>query len=149
MYEDDLYYSRQGIDVSNHQGHIDWDKVKAAGYDFAFIRLGYRGYGQAGSLNSDKLFDENVIIDRDRNIIKLIMPKPTVQSALFAGCIMPKLEEEERAYLTLANMLFGGFFGSRLMANIREEKGYTYGIHSSLQQHRPFLRDGSWHYGRE
>jgi len=26
----------------------------------------------------------------------------------------------------------GGYFGSRLMANIREEKGYTYGIHSSL-----------------
>ncbi|MFT4093152.1 MAG: pitrilysin family protein [Niabella sp.] len=30
------------------------------------------------------------------------------------------------------NVLFGGFFGSRLMANIREEKGYTYGIHSYL-----------------
>lgn len=30
------------------------------------------------------------------------------------------------------NILFGGFFGSRLMANIREEKGYTYGIHSYL-----------------
>ena len=77
--------------------------------------------------------DENVVIDRDRNIIKLIMKKPTVQSALFAGCVMPKIEGEERAYLTLANMLFGGFFGSRLMANIREDKGYTYGIHSLLQ----------------
>ncbi|GAB3007772.1 pitrilysin family protein [Niabella terrae] len=30
------------------------------------------------------------------------------------------------------NVLFGGFFGSRLMANIREDKGYTYGIHSFL-----------------
>lgn len=30
------------------------------------------------------------------------------------------------------NVVFGGFFGSRLMANIREEKGYTYGIHSYL-----------------
>lgn len=30
------------------------------------------------------------------------------------------------------NIVFGGFFGSRLMANIREEKGYTYGIHSYL-----------------
>ncbi len=33
------------------------------------------------------------------------------------------------------NTLFGGFFGSRLMTNIREEKGYTYGIHSYLQNH--------------
>lgn len=33
------------------------------------------------------------------------------------------------------NVLFGGFFGSRLMLNIREDKGYTYGIHSYLQNH--------------
>ena len=59
-YEDDVYHSRRGIDVSHHQGHIDWDRVKAAGYDFAFIRLGYRGYGQAGSLNLDKSFDTNI-----------------------------------------------------------------------------------------
>lgn len=32
----------------------------------------------------------------------------------------------------VTNELFGGFFGSRLMKNIREDKGYTYGIHSSL-----------------
>jgi len=29
----------------------------------------------------------------------------------------------------------GGFFGSRLMSNIREDKGYTYGIHSYFQNH--------------
>ncbi len=33
------------------------------------------------------------------------------------------------------NNIFGGFFGSRLMSNIREDKGYTYGIHSYLQNH--------------
>ena len=33
------------------------------------------------------------------------------------------------------NVLFGGYFGSRLMSNIREDKGYTYGIHSYLQNH--------------
>lgn len=39
------------------------------------------------------------------------------------------------------NTLFGGFFGSRLMSNIREEKGYTYGIHSYIQNH---LHDTAW-----
>lgn len=34
------------------------------------------------------------------------------------------------------NVVFGGYFGSRLMANIREEKGYTYGIHSYLLNNR-------------
>ncbi len=41
----------------------------------------------------------------------------------------------------LCNTLLGGFFGSRLMKNIREEKGYTYGIHSSLV---PVLHNGYW-----
>ena len=46
-----------GIDVSHHQGKIDWDKVKADGYDFVILRIGYRGYGKTGSLNKDKLFE--------------------------------------------------------------------------------------------
>lgn len=41
----------------------------------------------------------------------------------------------------ILNTLFGGYFGSRLMANIREEKGYTYGIHSFIQNH---ILDSSW-----
>lgn len=36
--------------------------------------------------------------------------------------------------LLLADHILGGFFGSRLMKNIREEKGLTYGIYSSVQQ---------------
>jgi predicted Zn-dependent peptidase len=39
------------------------------------------------------------------------------------------------------NVLFGGFFGSRLMSNIREDKGYTYGIHSFLQNH---IQQSAW-----
>jgi zinc protease len=34
--------------------------------------------------------------------------------------------------MQVLNNILGGFFGSRLMANIREDKGYTYGIHSYL-----------------
>lgn len=39
------------------------------------------------------------------------------------------------------NILFGGFFGSRLMENIREDKGYTYGIHSYLMSH---INNNGW-----
>ena len=48
-----------GIDVSKFQKTIDWNKVKAAGTDFAFIRLGYRGYSN-GSLQEDEYFKRNV-----------------------------------------------------------------------------------------
>ena len=55
---DPKYKSRLGIDVSYHQGKINWEKVAADGYEFVFIRVAYRGYGQAGTLKEDKLFAE-------------------------------------------------------------------------------------------
>lgn len=59
-YEDDVYVSRLGVDVSHYQGYIDWEKVKEDGYEFAIIRLGYRGYGETGSVNLDTRFYENI-----------------------------------------------------------------------------------------
>jgi len=46
-----------GIDVSSHQGEIDWQKVKDSGVEFVFLRIGYRGYEQ-GLLNADTAFEE-------------------------------------------------------------------------------------------
>lgn len=48
-----------GIDVSEYQGDIDWAQVKAAGIDFAILRLGYRGTTQ-GLLNIDSRFEQNL-----------------------------------------------------------------------------------------
>lgn len=59
-YEDDVYTSRLGIDVSHHQGEIDWQQVKEYGITFAFIRIGYRGYGESGSLNLDQRVFDNI-----------------------------------------------------------------------------------------
>jgi len=48
-----------GIDVSSHQGKIDWEQVASAGVRFAIIRLAYRGYGEAGKLVVDERAQEN------------------------------------------------------------------------------------------
>ena len=48
------------IDVSEHNGAINWYAVKSAGVTNAIIRIGYRGYGQSGSLVEDNYFTENV-----------------------------------------------------------------------------------------
>ena len=48
-----------GIDVSEHQGSIDWNQVAADGVDFAMIRLGYRGSTQ-GQLYMDEYFERNI-----------------------------------------------------------------------------------------
>lgn len=56
----------------------------------------------------------------------------SVQSALVCGNLTINKHHPDFQKLSVLNTLFGGYFGSRLMSNIREEKGYTYGIYSSF-----------------
>ena len=51
--------SMLGIDVSSFQKEIDWDKVAAAGIQFVMIRVGFRGYGEKGTLVEDKYAQAN------------------------------------------------------------------------------------------
>ena len=55
-----------------------------------------------------------------------------VQASVYIGKQTINCHHEDYNKLWFVNTLLGGYFGSRLMANIREEKGLTYGIHSSL-----------------
>ncbi|MCM1334839.1 MAG: glycoside hydrolase family 25 protein [Bacteroides sp.] len=48
-----------GIDVSSYQGDIDWQLAKEDGVEFAFLRIGYRGYGEEGKLCADEKFVQN------------------------------------------------------------------------------------------
>ncbi len=57
--ENGVTTSIKGIDVSQYQGDIDWEKVAADGVKFVFIRAGYRGYG-TGKLVQDSCFEQNI-----------------------------------------------------------------------------------------
>jgi predicted Zn-dependent peptidase len=61
-----------------------------------------------------------------------IRKEGAVQSSLRIGKQVCNKMHADYAGLTVLNTLLGGYFGSRLMRNIREEKGYTYGICSLL-----------------
>lgn len=56
-----------GIDVSSHQGSVNWQSVASAGVKFAFVRLGYRGY-EAGNLQNDVYVDLNLKGAREAGI---------------------------------------------------------------------------------
>jgi zinc protease len=56
----------------------------------------------------------------------------SVQGAIRIARNFPNRHHPDFQKMQVLNNIFGGFFGSRLMANIREDKGYTYGIHSYL-----------------
>ena len=59
-YRGEGYRARRGVDVSEHQGEIDWAAVRESGVEFAVLRAGYRGYGEEGVLRRDDFFLYNV-----------------------------------------------------------------------------------------
>jgi predicted Zn-dependent peptidase len=64
-----------------------------------------------------------------------------VQAAIRIARHFPNRHHPDFQKVMVLNNIFGGFFGSRLMANIREDKGYTYGIYSYLMNH---IQQSGW-----
>ena len=67
--ENELYFRRFkdgqpigkiGIDVSEFQKNIDWERVKGAGVEVAIVRVGYRGYGESAKMVDDPTMDANL-----------------------------------------------------------------------------------------
>ena len=63
-----------------------------------------------------------------------------IQSAIRMGRLMFSRNHPDFAGVKVLNAILGGYFGSRLMNNLREDKGYTYGIGSSVVP----LQDGGY-----
>ena len=77
----------------------------------------------------------------DQKKYRIVNDENAVQGAIRMAQSFPNRHHPDFKKVIVLNNLFGGFFGSRLMSNIREEKGYTYGIHSYLQNH---LQESAW-----
>ncbi|HTD94212.1 MAG TPA: pitrilysin family protein [Chitinophagaceae bacterium] len=72
---------------------------------------------------------------------RVINDESGVQGSIRLARPFPNRHHPDFQKVQVLNTLFGGFFGSRLMVNIREDKGYTYGIHSYLQAH---VHESAW-----
>lgn len=82
--------------------------------------------GQSPIVNSQK--KEEAIKEKKIKIHK----EKSVQASIVIGKKLFNKHHEDYAAFSLLNAVFGGYFSSRLMSNIREEKGLTYGIYSGL-----------------
>jgi zinc protease len=90
----------------------------------------WKGQGEAGAINSDK---------PKASVSKAIVyvPRPnSVQTAFLMGTLGPGRNDPDYAAARIANAIYGGMFGSRLVSNIREDKGYTYSPGSRLTPKR-------------
>lgn len=69
VYRSGLTKGIPGVDVSEHQGTIDWEKARNAGVQFAMVRLGYRT-SSSGEIHIDSMFEANMEGLKKANIPK-------------------------------------------------------------------------------
>ncbi len=94
-----------------------------------------------GTKNS---FQPPLILTQPEHIF--IEKKDSTQTAIKIGRRMFNRKHDDYAAFFVLNTILGGYFGSRLMENIREEKGYTYNIYSALD---PMQHDGYFYVATE
>jgi predicted Zn-dependent peptidase len=90
---------------------------------------------------------EDLQVDEITNPVSLEVPKHEIQlgatkeniaipgslqAAIRYGSTLPLISHPDYTKLSILTKTLGGYFGSRLMKNIREDKGFTYGIYASL-----------------
>lgn len=143
------YSKEEDFDKLNKQHLLDfYDQYYRRGKFVMFV---------AGKLpaNLEQLLNEH-FGDLGNNLVseKTIVPQPSsekkfrisndkdgVQGSIRIARPFPNRHHPDFLKVQVLNSLFGGFFGSRLMTNIREDKGYTYGIHSFIQNH---IHESAW-----
>ena len=90
--------------------------------------LGQEKWGACGK-NTELMIPEPT--GKTGDIVK-VEKKDAMQSSVKLGLFMPDRKHEDFLDLKVMNTMLGGYFGSRLMKNIREDKGYTYGVSSEI-----------------
>ena len=81
------------------------------------------------------------IVSATQKKYSIVNDTASVQGSIRLARHFPNRHHPDFPAAQVLNNIFGGFFGSRLMSNIREDKGYTYGIHSYLQN---YMHAGAW-----
>ena len=114
--------------------------ILSGNYDEGFVREIERFFGTE-TWGGDKKNAEltNYFIEKNyanKGLAKTINKKGAAQASVRVGCV--SLEHNHKDFLPFSVVvcLLGGYFGSRLMMNIREDKGYTYGISANLSAYR-------------
>lgn len=89
--------------------------------------FGNDDWGQKG-----KIISGTLPLQTSTELKHFIHKEDAIQSAIRVGRILFNKTHPDYFKFQVLNTVLGGYFGSRLMANIREDKGYTYGIGSGL-----------------
>ena len=98
-------------------------------------------FGDLPITTSHRPATSNILLPATQKKFRIANDPNGVQGAIRIARPFPNRHHPDYMNVMVLNTVLGGFFGSRLMSNIREDKGYTYGIHSYVQNH---LQDSAW-----
>ena len=136
--EDFEKLSRDNI-IEFYENHYQPEKayiILSGNIDDNVVSLAEKYLGNLTSNSTDKAKQNIVFTGKTKETEKYIEKADALQSALRIGKrIISKTHPDFPAF-QLLNTILGGYFGSRLMSNLREDKGYTYGIYSHIQSYK-------------
>jgi len=124
-------YYVQGNCVIFVAGKLPDDIEQQLNYNFGALSL--KKHVAITVDNGLPVTEEPGIVTGDKK--RIVNDETGLQGAIRIARPFPNRHHPDFQKVMVLNTVFGGFFGSRLMTNIREEKGYTYGIHSYVQNH--------------
>jgi len=126
---------QKGIKYILASGYVDKETIKSI--DTNFGSKTFKVYDKTSyTYESKKMIRADIYIDKSNSM----------QSAIRIGRKLFNRNHPDFREMQLLNLIIGGYFGSRLMKNIREEKGLTYGIYSAIEAY-PY--DACWYIDTE
>lgn len=134
----DLLDKNNLIEFHKTQYHAENCYIVVAGkVEDKHIKLINKYFGSNDWSNNTQNNNQKNVILKPSDLFKVIVPKKdAVQSAIRIGKLLVNKPHPDYTKLQILNTVLGGYFGSRLMTNIREDKGYTYGIGSGIVSQR-------------
>ena len=131
----DFYTSSQSEIILS--GNYDKEFVKEL--EIFFGNKSWKGEEKNKELKNYFFDLENYFFDlnsKNKDLEKTINKVGASQASIRVGCVSLPHSHQDFLPFSVVVCLLGGYFGSRLMMNIREDKGYTYGISANLSSYR-------------
>ncbi|GAB2605059.1 M16 family metallopeptidase [Spirosoma areae] len=145
----------ESVEQLTRQGVVDFYERTIRNRPFQLILAGQAAENELLLINTElgqlsvrtdtlPAFSDNALLDSD---LPVFAEKPdSIQSSIRVGRRLFTRSHPDFFKMLVTNEVLGGYFGSRLMKNIREEKGFTYGISSNVPS---FRRDGYFLIGTD
>jgi len=132
--EDVHFICREDLVVFYHQfiKNADFQIILAGSISAAVLKLVNLTFGRHSVAVDEKLIKRSFPILANKEKHQFFPVEDVVQSAFRIGTLAVNRLHSDYAGLNVLNTVLGGYFGSRLMRNLREDKGYTYGVSSVL-----------------